>query len=60
MPPHQWQMQARIEHAKSLLSARKASLSEVAAMTGFADQAHFTRAFRKMSGTTPGRWLRSR
>lgn len=59
MPPHQWQMQARIERAKSLLMARTASLSEVAAITGFADQAHFTRAFRKMSGTTPGRWLRS-
>lgn len=60
MPPHQWQMKARIEQAKSLLAARKASISEVAAVTGFADQAHFTRAFRKISGTTPGRWLRSR
>ncbi|TCM54431.1 AraC family transcriptional regulator [Rhizobium sp. PP-F2F-G48] len=60
MPPHQWQMKARIERAKTLLVARTASLSEVAAITGFADQAHFTRAFRKMSGTTPGRWLRGR
>lgn len=60
MPPHHWHMKARIEDAKSLLLARATSLSDVAAMTGFADQAHFTRTFRKISGTTPGRWLRSR
>jgi AraC-like DNA-binding protein len=29
---------------------------DVAAMLGFADQAHLTRAFRNAMGTTPGRY----
>ena len=53
MPPHQWQMQARIERVKVLLQRPDLSLTAVAMMAGFSDQAHFTRVFRKMVGVTP-------
>ncbi|WP_331371672.1 helix-turn-helix domain-containing protein [Sinorhizobium chiapasense] len=58
--PHQWQTNARIERAKAMLLGSNASLTSVAAETGFADQAHFTRVFRKTVGTTPALWKKSR
>lgn len=60
MAPHQWQTNARIDRAKQLLVKNEASLTAVAAETGFSDQAHFTRVFRKVVGTTPALWKRSR
>jgi len=56
MPPQQWQMKARVERAKSLLKDADTPLASVALRVGFADQAHLTRVFRKIVGTTPGAW----
>lgn len=56
MPPQQWQMKARVERAMDLLSQSSTSLANVAASVGFADQAHLTRVFRRIVGTTPGAW----
>lgn len=58
MPPHQWQMQARIGRVKELLLQPQASLTIVAASAGFSDQAHLTRVFRRWTGTTPAAWRR--
>lgn len=58
MPPHQWQMQARIARVKELLSCRGVALTAVAATAGFSDQAHLTRVFRRWTGTTPAAWRR--
>ncbi|MGF6159386.1 AraC family transcriptional regulator [Ensifer sp. KUDG1] len=60
MAPHQWQTNARVERAKELLLKNEASLTTVAAETGFSDQAHFTRVFRKVVGATPAAWKRNR
>jgi AraC-like DNA-binding protein len=60
VPPHQWLLSARIERAKRLLLTRKQTLAEVALVVGFADQAHFTRAFRRVEGESPGAWQRAR
>ena len=60
MPPHQWQTKTRVERAKQLLLKNDASLTAIAVETGFSDQAHFTRVFRKVVGTTPAQWRRSR
>jgi AraC-like DNA-binding protein len=59
LPPHQWQMKARIERAKQLMLKGELPMSVVAAETGFADQAHFTRVFRKTVGATPATWAKS-
>ncbi|OSQ36765.1 helix-turn-helix domain-containing protein [Thalassospira mesophila] len=56
MPPHKWQMKARIAQAKQMLKDRDVSLASVATNVGFADQAHLTRVFRQIVGHTPGAW----
>lgn len=53
MPPHAFQTQVRISRARVLLNEGK-RLNEVAAETGFADQSHFTREFKRYVGLTPG------
>ncbi len=53
LPPHTYQTQVRISRAKTLL-AKGYSISDVARHTGFADQAHFTRQFKRLNGVTPG------
>jgi len=60
LAPHEWQMRTRLEKAKELLSLDTLPLTEIAAETGFSDQAHFTKVFRKHLGTTPARWRKAR
>ncbi len=43
----------RIERALVLLSNSKYSLGEIAYLTGFSDQSHFTRIFKKHTGKNP-------
>lgn len=49
-------VQRRVERAKSLLRRGDEGLAGIAAAVGFADQSHFTAAFRRETGTTPGRF----
>jgi AraC family transcriptional regulator len=53
MPPHRWLIQRRIDRAKAMLLKGDLTLAEIALACGFADQSHFTSAFRKSLGTTP-------
>jgi AraC-like DNA-binding protein len=55
---HRWLTERRIEHAQELLALGDVPLVEVATLTGFADQAGFTRAFRRIVGAPPGQWRR--
>jgi AraC-like DNA-binding protein len=56
MPPHAFQMQTRVAAAKKLM-LDGLSLACVAAMTGFADQSHFSRHFKRLMKITPGEYL---
>jgi AraC family transcriptional regulator len=51
--PHQYILQERISEARRLLAAGDMTLAELATHLGFSDQSHFSRAFRKVTGTTP-------
>jgi AraC-like DNA-binding protein len=53
LPPHTYQTQVRISRAKNLLKQGYA-IAHVSHHTGFADQAHFTRHFKRLNGVTPG------
>lgn len=51
--PHRYLVMRKLERAKrAILSG--SGLADAAAWAGFADQAHFTRHFRKAFGLTPG------
>ncbi|MWD30171.1 helix-turn-helix domain-containing protein [Aquicoccus sp. SCR17] len=56
--PLQTLRRLRIDTAKRRLAERDQPLADIAAEVGFADQAHFTRAFRSVTGQTPGAWRR--
>ena len=53
MPPHVYQLRRRIAAAKRLLTGG-ATIADVAAATGFADQSHLTNRFKAVVGVTPG------
>jgi AraC family transcriptional regulator len=51
--PYQFVMDYRVEQAKKMLADREQPLIEVALACGFADQPHFGRVFKKLTGRTP-------
>ena len=55
MPPHAYLLDRRIRHARTLLK-RGQPLAEVALASGFADQAHFQRQFKRRVAATPGQY----
>ncbi|WP_459067338.1 chromate resistance protein ChrB domain-containing protein [Flavitalea flava] len=48
----------RIERAKELMQNRAYSLTEIAYLTGFSDQSHFTRIFKQHTGQGPSEYRR--
>jgi AraC family transcriptional regulator len=52
--PHRYLIQRRVERAKILLADPDLSLHEVAARLGYAEQASFSRVFRRIAQITPG------
>lgn len=50
----------RIEHACAWIDAGERTLADIAGATGFADQSHFGRVFRRLVGVTPGQYRRAR
>lgn len=56
--PYQYVIAARVERAKRLIEQNQQGLAEIALCCGFSHQEHLTRAFRKLTGQTPGRYRR--
>ncbi len=54
--PQRYTVMRRVERAKALLRRGDDTLVSIAIAVGFADQSHFTAAFRRETGTTPGRF----
>ncbi len=53
--PHRFLLMRRLQQAKAMIAAGE-PIAEVAAATGFADQSHLTRHFKKAFGIAPGVW----
>ena len=53
LPPHAWLRNWRVARARALLRAGL-PLADAAQAVGFADQAHLTRVFKQIYGSTPG------
>jgi AraC family transcriptional regulator len=56
VPPHRYVSQRRLENAKAMIAAGRASLSEIALDCQFSSQSSFTRAFRRAVGMTPAEY----
>ncbi|MCX5811812.1 MAG: AraC family transcriptional regulator [Proteobacteria bacterium] len=54
--PHDYLVQTRIRKALELLSEGH-NIADVSLDTGFVDQSHFTRFFKRVTGITPGGYL---
>jgi AraC family transcriptional regulator len=57
--PYQYVIAARVERAKRLIEQDQEGLADIAIRCGFSHQEHLTRAFRRLTGQTPGRYRRS-
>lgn len=55
MPPHRYLENVRIRHAQRMIESGH-SLTNVAHDTGYSSQSHFTQRFKRVIGTTPGRY----
>lgn len=57
--PYQYLLEVRIDRAKRLLQSSDEALGQISREVGFNSQSQFNRAFRKLTGTTPGIFRRS-
>ena len=55
MTPHAWLVNRRIQHGQAQLRSGE-PIADIAQQSGFADQAHFQRAFKKHLALTPGQY----
>lgn len=55
LPPHAYQARVRVNRAQALLR-QGVRPADVATETGYADQSHLTRHFRRVVGVTPARY----
>ncbi|CDO34928.1 helix-turn-helix domain-containing protein [Novosphingobium sp. KN65.2] len=56
--PHSFVVRQRVRRAQQMMLETGDTLSEIASACGLTDQAHLTRLFKRMVGTTPLVWRR--
>ncbi|MBO6512383.1 MAG: helix-turn-helix transcriptional regulator [Phycisphaerales bacterium] len=58
MTPGEYHRRIRLNRASEMLACGDGSIARIASAMGFVDQAHFSNAFKKYSGITPGAFRR--
>jgi AraC family transcriptional regulator len=56
--PHAYLIRLRLETAQEMMLATAEPLSQIALASGFGDQAHLSKQFRRVVGETPSAWRR--
>ena len=56
LAPRNYVIRGRLERAKTLMRQTRSSLCQIALASGFCDQAHMSRVFHAVVGSTPNRW----
>jgi AraC-like DNA-binding protein len=56
IPPHQFLLGLRIQHAQELLETTELAQDKIAVYCGFSDVHHFSKMFRKNVGQSPGNY----
>jgi AraC family L-rhamnose operon transcriptional activator RhaR len=59
MPPWEFLLRLRLDHAKQLLRVTSRSVTDIALSVGFADSSYFARVFKAEVGATPRAWRES-
>jgi AraC-like DNA-binding protein len=55
-PPRAWLYRTRVERARKYLLSTDLTVAEVSEQSGFRDVSHFSRTFRAVYGSSPGRY----
>ncbi len=58
-PPHTYLSERRLDRARHLLAYSNASLVDISLTCRFSGQANFTKAFKRATGVSPGRYRRA-
>ncbi|BAZ13878.1 AraC family transcriptional regulator [Calothrix sp. NIES-4071] len=53
LPPHKYLIQQRVQRAKFLLQHTNLSIADIALQSGFTDQSHLNKHFKRLVGVTP-------
>jgi AraC-like DNA-binding protein len=56
LSPHQYRLQLKIGHARTLLADTQMTVKEVAYQSGFTSDHYFCRLFKAKTGMTPVEW----
>jgi AraC family transcriptional regulator len=61
-PPHEYLIRLRVDHAQEMIArhGRTLTMAAIAQESGFADQSHMARHFRRVLGVTPGEYAEAR
>ena len=57
--PHEYLLHLKIEKAKEMLTYSSYSIAEICFLCGFSEHSHFSKVFRKITGTSPAAYRKA-